>query len=310
MTQTMLYRLKRLFGGLRAEDIQGAPPPDCTTAVRAELDYLHLEVSRLRSLVRHLSAGTINSLPLWSGTRDSFDFQWADTKDGDWTRNRPELKQREPNLVLQFTRLPREWFSGKSALDAGCGSGRFSWALASLGAQVLAIDQSQSGVEHTLSACAEFDGRVRAFRHDLTNPIPTQETFDLAFSFGVLHHTGDTYTAFKNVASLVKPGGYLFVMIYGEPSPNDMGSLQYYSEVERLRRATAGMSFSERYDYIRAIKGADVGGWFDAVSPAISDTHPLHELREWFAKEGFVDFTRTIEHPNHHIVARKGSRHP
>lgn len=284
----------------------GSPPASAPSAdVRAELDYLHLEVSRLRSLVRHLSASRINELPLYAKSRSSFDYQWKDTVDGDWTTNRPELKEREPGLVLRYTGLPRDWFKGKNVLDAGCGSGRFSWALASLGAKVSAVDQSTAGVNHTRQACREFGDAVTVTQHDLTKPLPFTDTFDLVYSFGVLHHTGDTYSAFKNAAAMVKPGGYLFVMIYGEPSTDDVGTMQYYTEVERIRRDTAGMSFDQRYDHIRGIKGDEVGGWFDAVSPAISDTHPLSELKEWFAQEGFVDLTRTIEHPNHHLISRK-----
>lgn len=90
------------------------------------IEYLTLEVSRLRSLVRYLSADVINNLPITYRTRESFDYQWRDSPDGNWTETRPELKLREPSLVTQYTKLPREWFKNKTILDAGCGSGRFS----------------------------------------------------------------------------------------------------------------------------------------------------------------------------------------
>ena len=90
------------------------------------VDYLALEVSRLRSIVRYLSADVINDLPITYRTRESFDYQWRESPDGDWMDTRPELKQREPGLVVEYTRLPREWFTGRKVLDAGCGSGRFA----------------------------------------------------------------------------------------------------------------------------------------------------------------------------------------
>ncbi len=266
----------------------------------------HSIPSRLRSLVRYLSAGVINDLPLQRQTHDSFDFQWRDTQDGDWTASRPELKEREPRLLCEYTKLTPDWFAGKRVLDAGCGSGRFSWALAHLGAHVTAVDQSASGVEHTRAACAEFGDRVRCLQHDLTKPLPLDADFDLVYSFGVLHHTGDTYGAFSNISRLVKPGGYIFLMLYGEPD-GDPGAFKYYAEVERHRRAVADKTLKDRYEYFQEVKGREAGGWFDAVSPGINDTYPLHEIKVWLINHNFIEIERTIEHPSHHVRARLSS---
>jgi SAM-dependent methyltransferase len=292
-------------------DLPGAAVPATTSDttalanLRHELDYLQLEVSRLRSLVRYMTAGTIHEMPLQMQTRESFDFQWSSMPDGNWIETRPELKEREPKLVVEYTQLPRSWFNGKRVLDAGCGSGRFSWAFASMGATVFAVDQSPAGVMHTQRACAEFGNRVTVQRHDLTAPLDLAPSFDLVWSFGVLHHTGDTYGAFRNIARLVAPGGYLFLMLYGEPTGDDPGAFAYYAEVERLRRATAAMTLQERHAEIERLKGRDVGGWFDAVSPVINDTYSFHEIQLWLRREGFVDIKRTVDHASHHVMARR-----
>ncbi|MDP2325991.1 MAG: class I SAM-dependent methyltransferase, partial [Gammaproteobacteria bacterium] len=44
-------------------------------------------------------------------------------------------------------------------------------------------------------------------------------TFDIVYSWGVLHHTGNMWTALENVVSVVRPGGALFIAIY-----NDQGT--------------------------------------------------------------------------------------
>lgn len=269
------------------------------------VDYLSLEVSRLRSLVRYLTADGINQLPITYRTRESFDYQWRESPDGNWIETRPELKQREPKLVQEYTRLPADWFKDKKVLDAGCGSGRFSWAMASLGARVHAVDQSEAGVHHTGRACAEFGDRVAVHQHDLTQPLAFAADFDLVWSYGVLHHTGDTFGAFSNVARLVRPGGYLFMMLYGEPTGRDPGEFAYYAEVEKLRRETSQMSFTERYEYLRRLKGDDVGGWFDAVSPTINDTYSFYEIALWLRQSGFVDVQRTVDASSHYVLARR-----
>jgi 2-polyprenyl-3-methyl-5-hydroxy-6-metoxy-1,4-benzoquinol methylase len=297
----MIRRILRRWLGID----ERAVTDDAVRKLRHEVDYLEIEVSRLRSLMRYVTAGTITQLPLQADTRESFNFQWDQSPDGNWIENRPELKTREPGLVLQYTRLPRDWFSGKRALDAGCGSGRFSWALASLGASVTAVDQSPAGVAHTRRACAEFGDRVSVRQHDLTQPLDLPAEFDLVWSYGVLHHTGDTYGAFRNVAKLVKPGGYLFMMLYGEPTGADAGEFAYYAEVERLRRDTAALSLTARYEELKRLKGADAGGWFDAVSPLINDTYPFYEIQTWLRREGFVDIQRTVDQSSHCVIARR-----
>lgn len=285
--------------------IAAAPDPRKLTHLQYQVDYMLLEISRLRSLVRYLAADGIGELPLQLQTRESFDFQWDQMPDGNWIETRPELKEREPKLVVQYTRLPREWFAGKRVLDAGCGSGRFSYAMASMGATVVAVDQSPAGVMHTQRACAEFGDRVTVRRHDLRQPLDLPADFDLVWSFGVLHHTGNTYGAFRNIAALVKPGGCIFMMLYGEPTGADDGEFAYYTEVERLRRATAAMSFTQRHAEIARLKGADVGGWFDAVSPAVNDTYSFYEIQLWLRNAGFAEIVRTMEHSSHHVIARK-----
>jgi 2-polyprenyl-3-methyl-5-hydroxy-6-metoxy-1,4-benzoquinol methylase len=269
------------------------------------IEYLSLEVSRLKSLVRYLSANLINELPISYRTRESFDYQWRDSPDGNWTETRPELKLREPNLVIKYTKLSKEWFKGKKVLDAGCGSGRFSWAMASMGAVVYAVDQSEAGVFHTKHACAEFGEKVEVLQQDLTQPLTFGPEFDLVWSHGVLHHTGNTFGAFSNIARLVKPGGYIFLMLYGEPTGRDPGEFAYYAEVEKLRRETCTMSFSERYEFLRKLKGEDVGGWFDAVSPTINDTYSLYEIELWLKQCGFKDIERTICASSHYVIARR-----
>jgi len=304
--------LRKLLGIPDLSLLSQASPqqPDSSSdiaAINEQIRYLRLEVSKLSALMRYLDADRINTLPLYVNTMKSFDYQWKGTEDGNWVETRPDLKQREPRKVLEYTQLEPDWFKGKTVLDAGCGSGRFSWSMASLGANVVAVDQSPSGVNHTKTACAEFGDRVRAFRHDLKTPLSVTEPFDLVWSYGVLHHTGDTYTSFKNIARHVRPGGYIFLMLYGEPDGSDIGTFAYYAEVEELRRQSVGMSFPERYEFLRKLKGDEVGGWFDAVSPAINDTYAFHEIVAWLQNEGFFNIKRTLSHPNHHVVAQRRS---
>jgi SAM-dependent methyltransferase len=190
-------------------------------------------------------------------------------------------------------------------LDAGCGNGRWSWTLSSLGAKVTAIDQSESCLEATRRNCQDVP-TVEVRRHSLLELLPSQPQYDLVWCYGVAHHTGDTRRAIGHVAATVRPGGYLFLMIYGEPRPGRLGDFEDINEYVRLRRLLAPLSLSERVEYLKSIKRpGEVHGWFDAVSPRINDLHRLDEIAEWLRLLGFAEIRQTFATRNLHIIATR-----
>ncbi len=275
--------------------------------------YLEFQVSRMSSLLRLLAGPQMTSLPLSRQTKESFQFQWDQLPTGRWNLNNPLFREEASLYVCEFTQLPKEWFPGKSVVDVGCGSGRYSWAMGQLGAKVLSADQSDAALERAAAACADIPGH-RTRKIDLLKDIGIVEQFDLVWCFGVLHHTGDTYGAFKRLVPLVKSGGYLFLMLYGEPRPGEIGDLRAVNEYEVWREKTANMDFSERLSAIREgmtreefeNNGDDyVEGYFDAISPRINDLYRYDEVEGWLLQEGFGDIRRTVNTRNIHIVARR-----
>jgi len=112
----------------------------------------------------------------------------------------------------------------KRFLDVGSGSGLYSLAARRLGARVHSFDYDPQSVACT----AEL--KRRYFAGDLNwiveeasaldlDYLKSLGQFDVVYSWGVLHHTGEMWRALDNVQHSVAEGGKLFIAIY-----NDMGS--------------------------------------------------------------------------------------
>ena len=109
-------------------------------------------------------------------------------------------------------------FDGTSFLDIGCGSGLHSLAALRLGAnRVHGIDIDPDSVVASESTIARFAPSASAtFKLCSVFDMTPGEfgSFDIVYSWGVLHHTGDMVRAMTVAASLVKPGGQLYLALY------------------------------------------------------------------------------------------------
>lgn len=113
--------------------------------------------------------------------------------------------------------------SGLTFLDIGCGSGLMSLAAHEMGAKVTAFDYDVDSVATTI---AVRDAAVGSTAYDVMQGSALDDAFvsnlgqfDIVYSWGVLHHTGDLWLACQTVVQAVKPDGLLAIAIY-----NDQGA--------------------------------------------------------------------------------------
>ena len=137
--------------------------------------------------------------------------------------------------------------AGTSFLDIGSGSGLFSLAARRLGARVHSFDFDPHSVSCTLELKRRYFPGDPAWTVQSGSAldeayIRSLGSFDVVYSWGVLHHTGNMWQGLALAAIPVAPGGKLFVAIYhdrGTASRRWRRVKQLYNDLPRPLRFVA-----------------------------------------------------------------------
>ena len=125
-------------------------------------------------------------------------------------------KERLEPFVHRYAEFER--WRGREVLEIGCGVGTDSVRFARAGAVLTAVDLTDTAVGLTrgwLDAEALPGTVLQADAERL--PFP-DGSFDLVYSWGVLHHTPDTARALAEVRRVLRPGGEARIMLYNRRS--------------------------------------------------------------------------------------------
>jgi 2-polyprenyl-3-methyl-5-hydroxy-6-metoxy-1,4-benzoquinol methylase/uncharacterized protein YbaR (Trm112 family) len=259
----------------------------------------------------------------------SFRLQWTVYQEGDhtWFKDDAGLRKREFLFNLDTT---AEELHGKLMLDAGCGNGELTRAIAEYGVEIVAMDFSRS-VERARQRLFEkslpVSHRVHYLQGNVLELPLRRQTFDLVHSSGVLHHTPSTERAFRSVAQAAKPGGKLYVQLYRRrpawihlinvalravTTRMPMGLLYrlcyaatpVHAALSRLMHALRGEPAPPRATAReRAVQ------MFDNYSPKYQYRHTVPEILELFRSAGYENPRDvTLENEARHMLAVLGTR--
>ncbi|MEM2130105.1 MAG: methyltransferase domain-containing protein [Candidatus Bathyarchaeia archaeon] len=231
-----------------------------------------------------------------SDTRGSFDFQWKNIPEGAYLLSDPVFRENIDNFLVDELGLSRDFLKGLFVVDAGCGNGRWTYGLLKLGCKVVAFDFTVSGCRETKKNTRQFDD-INVVLADILHVPFRQNLFDMAFCWGVLHHTGNMELAFKNVASIVRCGGLLHVYVYGPKSVR----------IKMWRKILSPFSYNGKLIIIKILTqltnrlplfrvfipfSTSIHGTFDAYSPSINVESSKEYIFSLFKKNGFRSIKR------------------
>lgn len=154
--------------------------------------------------------------------------EWQDDDDGDLSRLRDLLREREDRQALNERLLEpgQSWFLWSRALgsllppldvaDFGCGSGILSLELARWARSVTAIDVSAQALSKARArAEAAGDGlarRIRFQRDDLEKLSLKKASLDLVVISQSLHHVEDPAAVLREAFRVLRPGGHVVLI--------------------------------------------------------------------------------------------------
>jgi SAM-dependent methyltransferase len=206
-----------------------------------------------------------------------------------------------------------EGLAGKTFLDIGCGSGLHSLAALSLGAaSVLAIDIDENSVSTAHAVLAQYAPNTNWATRVLSvfdTSLAELGTFDVIYSWGVLHHTGDMWRAIERASQFAKPGGLFALAIYAStkcdamwkvekrlyaraPRPVQWGFRQLYMAsflaARTLRRGGNPIEYVRGYSQTRGMNFThDVHDWLGGYPYETATAEEIHDrvCRMGFAEE-------------------------
>lgn len=106
-----------------------------------------------------------------------------------------------------------QW-KGKRVLEVGCGLGTDLLQFARGGAEIYAVDLTEKAAALARKRLGLYGLKGSVSISDSENLPFKTDSFDLVYSWGVIHHTPNTAAAAREIMRVCKPGGHVLVMLY------------------------------------------------------------------------------------------------
>lgn len=208
-------------------------------------------------------------------------------------------------------------------LDAGCGPGADVAVIAEAAPDALVVGMDFNDDVGVAAVRSHDRGNTAIVRGSVLEPPLVSASFDLVYSYGVLHHTTDPRSAFLALADLVRPGGSMAIYVYSDlrEEPLLKSILRAVSAVRRVTTrlpprlllaaskvaapavwlvfgvpalvlrmipSTAPIADKLPFNFITTPFGA-AGDLYDRFSAPIEHRHAAEEVLEWYRSAGMAE---------------------
>jgi len=177
--------------------------------------------------------------------------------------------------------------SGRTFLDIGCGSGLHSLAALRLRAsRIVAIDIDPASVAAAQSVLDAFwaDSNTSVTAASVFD-LPQQRLgrFDIVYSWGVLHHTGDMNRAIRIAADHVAPGGLLALALYGKTRYCQAWTRikRWYVNATPAQQAAAERIYVRLFGLYLLLRGKRLSSHIAGYRNAKRGMDFYHDVRDW-----------------------------
>lgn len=185
---------------------------------------------------------------------------------------------------MAVVEMPLAELKGKRVLEIGPGAGGHSALFARYGALVSSADITWKRARSTnakFRLMGDMAEGCNALQSDAENPPFPDDSFDLVYSNGVLHHTNDTARAVGEAFRVLKPGGKAVIMLYCK------SSWHYWFNMLFCRGILLGKAFGDPNWLGKATEWG--GKNKQTIENPITRCYTAGEIRKLFAQ--FQDLT-------------------